>query len=249
MADRPLYVVVLPATVTTEIHTKDTKVPGVYELTADTGMNEQVAAASALETFHDKTPISFPESFLISVIDPVLKKVIEVKETDRAIELRYRKVSSVVQGWLSDLADAGPVPPERRWNQGSHLFVVARAVRPFSELHADDKGVRGVYNISEIDPTMSKKEQAISALATFHEKTPIKLTEDFQIVVIDPLTKQILDTDGNSTFKVFECDIITSGISDEFLQLMGAPTKAEQRKAERKSAARDREEDDPSPQF
>lgn len=248
MADRPLYVVALP-TANTLLSVKDANVKGVYELTADTGMNEQVAAASALETFHQKTPISFPESFTISVIDPILKKVIEITETDRAIELQYRKVSSVVQGWLADLADAGPVPPERRWNQGSHLFVVARAVRPFNELHVDDKDVRGVYNISEIDKTMSKKEQAISALATFHEKTPIKLTEDFQIVVIDPLTKQILDADGDSTCKVFECDIITSGISDEFLRLMSAPTKAEQAKAERKPAARHREEDDPSPQF
>jgi len=247
MADRPLYVVVLPATVNTQVHAKDADVSGVYELTAETGVNERVAAASALETFHYRTPISFPEDFVISVVDPTLKRVIATDDADRTMELPCRKISSVVQGWLSELVDAGPVPPERRWNQGSHLFVVARAVRPFSELHVDDRNVRGVYNISEIDKTMSKKEQAVSALATFHDKTPIKLTEDFQVVVIDPLTNQILDTDGDCVFKVFECDIITSGISNEFLKLMGAPIKGA--KAEQKPAARHREEDDPSPQF
>ena len=63
MADRPLFVVVLPLTADTQVHAEDASAVGVYEVMADTSTGDVLSAASALESFHIRTPISFPENF------------------------------------------------------------------------------------------------------------------------------------------------------------------------------------------
>lgn len=106
--DRPLFVVVLPVSVDTKVHTNDTNVAGFYEIIVDPGMGEHLSASSALQTFHARTAIARPADFVIKVVDPLYKRVIEAGEIVRADDLPYRKISSSVSSWLADLVSAAP---------------------------------------------------------------------------------------------------------------------------------------------
>jgi hypothetical protein len=211
---------------------------------ADTAMGDLVSAASALESFHITTPISFPEDFVIKVVDPTLKRVIEVAETERTMALPCRKISAVVRNWLAELVDAAPATPAVEKAKEGELLVVVEAVEG-AQLHDDDTGVSGVYVVYGIDPAMTDMEKAESALETFHTSNGIKVLDDFEISVIDPVTRKIMDTGEECEFGEFQCDKLSEDIPDWINNLLN-PTAST---PESKPAAPRREEDDLSPGF
>lgn len=246
MADRPLFVVVLPLTVDTQVHAKDANASGVYELIADTSMSRSVAAASALESFHTKVAISYPEDFVIKVVDPMLRQLLEPGEADQPLVLPCQKVSSVVRGWIANLVDGVEPIVETPGHRKSTVLVVAVPVRPKAELHPYDKGVRGVYSVDITESNLTDAQKAGSALNSFNLTVAVEVPEDFQITVVDAFDK-ILEAGAEPESRAFYCEIVTSGISKDMLALVGAPVIEEKR--ESKPAASRREEDDPSPSF
>jgi hypothetical protein len=251
MADRPLFVVVLPLTADTQVHAKDANVVGVYEVMADTEMSDLVSAASALEAFHIRTPVSYPENFVISVVDPHLKQVLEPDQSTRPMVVPCHKISSVVRGWLSDLVDG--VPPTAATalapTEGLSMMVAVVQLCPDDEIHEDDHGISGFYQVYGIDPTMTEMEQAESALETFHAHNGIAVLDDFEITVIDPVNRKIMDTGEECEFQEFSCWKISSDFEPWVQDLLSAPAKTSEATTESEPAAARREEDDPSPSF
>lgn len=246
MADRPLFVVALPLTANTQLHAEDAGAVGVYELIADTSMPRGVAAASALESFHTRVAISHPGDFVIKVVDPMLRQVLEPGEADQPLVLPCQKISSVVRGWIANLVDDVEPIVETPGQRKSTVLVVAVPVRPKAELHPYDKGVRGVYSVDITESSMTDAEKARSALNSFNITVAVEVPEDFQITVVDSSNK-ILEPGAEPESRKFYCEIVTSGISKDMLALVGAPVIEE--KSQSKPAAVRREDDDPSPSF
>ncbi|WP_274644064.1 hypothetical protein [Pseudomonas serbica] len=244
MADRPLFVVALPLTANTELHAEDAGAVGVYELIADTSTPSGVAAASALESFHTRVAISYPEDFVIKVVDPMGRRVIEPSDEDQPLVLPFQKISSVVRGWIADLVDGVEPIVETPGHRKSTVLVVAVPVRPQAELHPYDKGVRGVYSVDITESNLTDAQKAGSALNSFHLTVAVEVPEDFQITVVDAFDK-ILEAGAEPESRAFYCEIVTSGISKDMLALVGAPVIEEKR--ESKPAASRREDDDLSP--
>ena len=235
MADRPLFVVALPLSANTELHAEDAGAVGVYELIADTSMPRGVAAASALESFHTRVAISYPEDFVIKVVDPMLRQVIEPSENDQPLVLPFQKISSVVRGWIANLVDDVEPIAETPGRRKSVVFVVAVPVRPKSELHPYDKSVRGVYSVDITESAMTDAQKAGSALNSFNVTVAVEVPEDFQITVVEGVTNKILEPGADSENREFYCEKLTDGISKDMLDLVGAPLI--EKKPESKPAA------------
>jgi hypothetical protein len=238
MADRPLFVVVLPLTANTKLHAEDASAVGVYEVMADTSTGDVLSAASALESFHIRTPISFPENFVIKVVDPHSKQVLDPGQPGgRTLAMPCRKISSVVRGWLSDLVDApATTAPAIDQTKKGTLLVVVEEVKG-AVVHADDMGIAGVYEVTGIDPSMTDMEKAESALETFHGSNGIAVLENYEISVIDPVSRKIMDTGEDCEFAEFDCEKLSEEIPDWIDKLLNSP------------AAVRCEDDEPSPGF
>ena len=252
MADRPLFVVVLPLTADTQVHAEDASAVGVYEVMADTSTGDVLSAASALESFHIRTPISFPENFAISVVDPHSKQVLDPGQPGgRTLAMPCRKISSAVRGWLSDLVDGVPTPAETALapTKGLSMMVAVEQRCPDDEIHEDDHGISGLYQVYDIDPTMTEMEQAESALETFHANNGIAVLDDFEITVIDPVNRKIMETGEECEFEEFSCWKISSDFEPWVRDLLSAPAPSAEATTESKPAAARREEDEPSPGF
>ncbi|WP_408602084.1 hypothetical protein [Pseudomonas sp. PLMAX] len=246
MADRPLFVVALPLTANTQLHAEDAGAVGVYELIADKSMPRGVAAASALESFHTRVAISYPEDFVIKVVDPMLRQVLEPGEADQPLVLPCQKVSSVVRGWIANLVDGVEPIVETPGHRKSTVFVVAVPVRTKAELHPYDKGVRGLYSVDITESNLTDAQKAGSALNSFNLTVAVEVPEDFQITVVDAFDK-ILEAGAEPESRAFYCEIVTSGISKDMLALVGAPVIEEEAKT--KPPAASREDGDHSPSF
>ena len=247
MADRPLFVVVLPLTTETQVHAKDANAAGVYELISDASMPRSVAAASALESFHTRVAISYPEDFIIKVVDPLIRRVVEPGEADQALVLPCKKVSSVVRGWIANLVDGVEPIAETSGYMKTTLFVVAVPLRPREELHPFDLSVRGVYTVSGIDRTLTDAVKAESALQSFHKTVTPEVLKDFQITVVDGVANKVLETGAECESHDFYCRKLHAGISSDLLALVGAPVIDGRPTSE--PAATRRKEDDLSPGF
>lgn len=216
MADRPLFVVVLPLTVDTELKAKDAKAVGVYEITSDSKMSEGLAATSALETFKNTVSLEQPALLKIAVVDPAFKSVLQPDENSPAMDLPIRKVTSVVRNWLSEVVDEVPLPYEKSMTH--KMLVVAVPKVPQAEIPLYDKSIPGVYVVYNIDHNMTVLEKAKSAVASFKASNEVKDLEGFDVFAFESVSETILPTNTDVEAKVFPCDKVTDGIQKSLLK-------------------------------
>lgn len=76
------------------------------------------------------------------------------------------------------------------------LHVSVRNVTPKRRLHPDDLAVAGLYE-AVMPAGMSASDCVTATLDAFHESNGIKVLDDFEIVVFDPETHQILVENDN----------------------------------------------------
>lgn len=69
------------------------------------------------------------------------------------------------------------------------LFVVATHNIDPANLHSDDHDVPGVYLVEGIDYSVPNEDAADIALASFHAHQGVKILDDFQFSVLDPVNK------------------------------------------------------------
>lgn len=67
------------------------------------------------------------------------------------------------------------------------LHVIVTTELPQGALHQLDQDVAGIYSVS-VDSGLSQGIQSGVALDVLHDNLPIKVLDDFNITVIDPVT-------------------------------------------------------------
>jgi hypothetical protein len=106
------------------------------------------------------------------------------------IELAGRTKDAIIRSMSNIVKASEAVAPH------TSVHVVVEANCPDDQLHADDEGVAGTYDVG-VPPQLSEGIQAGLALEAFHENIGIKVLEDFDISVVNPATRlEMHEADG-----------------------------------------------------
>lgn len=101
------------------------------------------------------------------------------------------------------------------------LYIAAIACTDISDLDHDDRDVEGLYLIEGIDASLSEGDAADTALASFHAHQGVAVLDDFEFMVLDPVSKKVLDAEHGDERDEHDCVKLGDVFEDWMADAMG----------------------------
>lgn len=86
------------------------------------------------------------------------------------------------------------------------LYIAVTATASTSNLHPDDQNAPGLYIVEGIDSSLSNGDAADTALASFHAHQGIAVLDSFNLTVLDPETKEVLEANYKDDRDELDCE-------------------------------------------